>query len=90
MEGNAHVGQSLDETATAEPVPACCWPRVFALAVALFTASAVYAGLTAQATGTEQVSSGTLNLTLTTGDQGSGSRAPSPARWRPVTWTTST
>ena len=62
---------------------------VFALAVALFTASAVYAGLTAQATGTEQVSSGTLNLTLTTGDQGSGSRAPSPARWPPVTWTTS-
>jgi len=37
---------------------------VFALAVALFTAAAVYAGLTAQATGTEQVSSGTLNLTL--------------------------
>jgi hypothetical protein len=37
---------------------------VFAVAVALFTASAVYAGLTAQATGTEQVSSGTLNLTL--------------------------
>jgi len=36
----------------------------FALAVALFTASAVYAGLTAKATGTEQVSSGTLNLTL--------------------------
>jgi hypothetical protein len=45
---------------------------VFALAVALFTAAAVYAGLSAQATGTEQVSSGTLNLTLTTGDQGSG------------------
>ena len=38
---------------------------VFALAVALFTASAVYAGLSAKATGTEQVSSGTLNLTLT-------------------------
>jgi hypothetical protein len=38
---------------------------VFAVAVALFTASAVYAGLTAEATGTEQVSSGTLNLTLT-------------------------
>ena len=37
---------------------------VFAVAVALFTASAVYAGLTAKATGTEQVSSGTLNLTL--------------------------
>ncbi len=45
---------------------------VFALAVALFTASAVYAGLTAQATGTETVSSGTLNLALTPGDQGSG------------------
>ncbi|HUO47479.1 MAG TPA: hypothetical protein VMU09_01470 [Acidimicrobiales bacterium] len=38
---------------------------LFALAVALFTASAVYAGLTAEATGTEQVSSGTLDLTLT-------------------------
>src|SRR5271169_1869958 len=37
---------------------------VFALAVALLTAAAVYAGLTAQSTGTEQVSSGTLNLTL--------------------------
>ena len=37
---------------------------VFALAVALFSASAVYAGLTAKATGTEQVSSGTLDLTL--------------------------
>ncbi|HXX90669.1 MAG TPA: hypothetical protein VEI83_10650 [Acidimicrobiales bacterium] len=37
---------------------------VFTLAVALFTAAAVYAGLTAQATGTEQVSSGTLNLTV--------------------------
>jgi len=37
---------------------------IFALAVALFTAAAVYAGLTAQATGTEQVASGTLNLTL--------------------------
>ncbi|HXX90424.1 MAG TPA: hypothetical protein VEI83_09405 [Acidimicrobiales bacterium] len=36
----------------------------FALAVALFTASAVYAGLSAKATGTEQVSSGTLDLTL--------------------------
>jgi hypothetical protein len=45
---------------------------VFALAVALFTAAAVYAGLTAQATGTETVSSGTLNLTLTPGDQGAG------------------
>ncbi len=45
---------------------------VFALAVALFTASAVYAGLTAQATGTETVSSGTLNLALSAGDQGAG------------------
>jgi hypothetical protein len=45
---------------------------VFALAVALFTASAVYAGLTATATGTETVSSGTLNLQLQTGDQGAG------------------
>ncbi|HXX91262.1 MAG TPA: hypothetical protein VEI83_13675 [Acidimicrobiales bacterium] len=45
---------------------------LFALAVALFTASAVYAGLTAQATGTETVSSGTLNLTLSAGDQGTG------------------
>ncbi len=36
----------------------------FALSVTLFSASAVYAGLTAQATGSEQVSSGTLNLTL--------------------------
>src|SRR3974390_3893003 len=45
---------------------------LFALAVALFTASAVYAGLTAQATGTETVSSGTLNLQLSAGDQGAG------------------
>jgi hypothetical protein len=45
---------------------------LLALAVAVFTASAVYAGLTAQATGTEVVSSGTLNLTLSTGDQGAG------------------
>jgi hypothetical protein len=45
---------------------------LFAMAVAIFTASAVYAGLTAQATGTESVSSGTLNLTLTAGDQGAG------------------
>ena len=37
---------------------------ILALSVALFSASAVYAALTAQATGTEQVSSGTLNLTL--------------------------
>ncbi|HXX90906.1 MAG TPA: hypothetical protein VEI83_11875 [Acidimicrobiales bacterium] len=37
---------------------------VFALAVALFTASAVYAGLTADASGTEQISSGTLSLVL--------------------------
>jgi hypothetical protein len=36
----------------------------FALSVALFTASAVYAGLSARATGAQQVSSGTLNLTL--------------------------
>jgi hypothetical protein len=45
---------------------------VFALAVALFTASAVYAGLTAVATGTESVTSGTLNLQLQKGDQGAG------------------
>jgi hypothetical protein len=45
---------------------------LFALALALFTAAAVYAGLTAQATGTETVSSGTLNLQLSTGDQGAG------------------
>ena len=45
---------------------------LLALAVALFTAAAVYAGLTAQATGTENVSSGTLNLTLTPGDEGAG------------------
>ena len=44
----------------------------FALAVALFTASAVYAGLTATATGTETVTSGTLNLQLQKGDQGAG------------------
>jgi hypothetical protein len=45
---------------------------VFALAVALFTASAVYAGLQAQASGTESVQSGTLALALNPGDQGSG------------------
>jgi hypothetical protein len=37
---------------------------LFALAVALFTASAVYAGLQAQATGTETVQSGTLSLVV--------------------------
>jgi spore coat-associated protein N len=36
----------------------------FALSIALFTASAVYAGLSARATGTGQVTSGTLDLTL--------------------------
>jgi len=36
----------------------------FALAVALFTASAVYAGLTADATGTEQIQSGVLSLVV--------------------------
>jgi hypothetical protein len=45
---------------------------VFALAVALFTASAVYAGLQAQASGTESVQSGTLILALNAGDQGAG------------------
>ena len=37
---------------------------LFALAVALFTASAVYAGLTADATGSEGVNSGVLSLVL--------------------------
>jgi hypothetical protein len=37
---------------------------LFALAVALFTASAVYAGLQAQATGTEVVQGGVLSLVL--------------------------
>ena len=38
---------------------------LFALAVALFSASAVYAGLQAQATGTEVVQGGVLSLVLT-------------------------
>ena len=44
----------------------------FALALALFTASAVYAGLQAEATVNEQVTSGTLDLALSAGDEGSG------------------
>ena len=56
---------------------------VFALAVALFTASAVYAGLTADATGTETVSSGTLNLTLSAGDQGAGLPSTFAAKMAP-------
>jgi hypothetical protein len=56
---------------------------VFALAVALFTASAVYAGLTANATGTETVTSGTLNLTLSAGDQGAGLPSTFAAKMAP-------
>jgi hypothetical protein len=59
-------GEHLSTTTRGRPVSngRRLLAAVFAVAVALFTASAVYAGLTAQATGTEQVSSGTLNLTL--------------------------
>jgi spore coat-associated protein N len=62
-----HVAGSAARIA-APPARRCHARRLlaatFALAVALFSASAVYAGLTAKATGTEQVSSGTLNLVL--------------------------
>jgi hypothetical protein len=51
--------------------------------VALFTASAVYAGLTATARGTETVSSGTLNLQLRKSGQGAGLPSTFAAKMAP-------
>ena len=62
---------------------------LFAVSVGLMTTAGVYAALSGVATGSESVTSGTLNLTLSA-DVGAGFSQLRRPRWPPATPTTCT